>query len=433
MNTPGSDLASRLAEAQRLEDDDQALQAELLYVGVLAEHAAASEASRGIARLALRRGDVARALEHLERAVRLDPAHPRLAIDLALVLVEARQPQAAVAALQVLLEHTPGHGPAWLLLRQLRGQLGDDAGALRAAYEAATHAVTIPPQLAELVREARDHVRRHRRELFLDSYSDLRERYGAHELRRVDKAVDGYLRRHETGETAPGQRATFMHFPDLPNTPYHDVTLQPWAERLRAAFPQIRAEAERVIAEDRALPSFVDVPEGRTMGDYVDGAGDAPSWEALFFYRQGRRYDENHARCPQTSALLESIDLCRIDAQAPEILFSVLRPGSHIKAHYGVSNIRLVMHLPLIVPPDCALNLVGNGEHAWREGELVMFDDTYLHEAWNRSERTRVVLLMDCWNPHLSMIERRALRQLIAVTTGLTRIAQQHRDPDGAS
>lgn len=430
MNALASGVAARLETARQLEFDDQALQAELLYVRVLDEQSPCAEASQGIARLALRRGDVARAVAFLERAVALEPAHGPLAVDLAVALVAAERPRAAVEALQALLGRSPEHGPAWLLLGQLQDQLGDAAGALRAWYEAATRAETIPPQLAELVQHAREHVRRHRRELLLASYADLRERYGAHELRRVDKAVEGYLRHRDAGETAPGQRATFLHFPDLPNTPYHDPTLQPWAERLRSAFPQIRAEAVRVIAEDLALPDFVDVPQGRSMGDYVGGAGDAPAWEALFFYRQGRRYDENHARCPQTSALLESIDLCRIDAQAPEILFSVLRPGSHIKAHYGVSNIRLVMHLPLIVPPDCALNLVGNGEHRWREGELVMFDDTYLHEAWNRSERTRVVLLMDCWNPHLSAIERRALRQLIAVTTGLTRM-HQRRTADG--
>jgi hypothetical protein len=48
---------------------------------------------------------------------------------------------------------------------------------------------------------------------------------------------------------------------------------------------------------------------------------------------------------------------------APEVLFSVLAPGSHISPHHGVTNVRLVMHLPLIVPPgaDCALHLVGHG------------------------------------------------------------------------
>jgi len=32
----------------------------------------------------------------------------------------------------------------------------------------------------------------------------------------------------------------------------------------------------------------------------------------------------------------------------------------------------------------------------------VFFDDTYEHEAWNRSGETRVVLILDCWNPYLT-------------------------------
>jgi len=76
-----------------------------------------------------------------------------------------------------------------------------------------------------------------------------------------------------------------------------------------------------------------------------------------------------------------------------------------------------VRHLPLLVPPDCALQLVDAGTRAWIEGQLVMFDDTYLHEAWNRSSSIRVILLMDCWNPHLTAPEREAIvriTQLIA-------------------
>ncbi|MEO7339196.1 MAG: aspartyl/asparaginyl beta-hydroxylase domain-containing protein, partial [Caldimonas sp.] len=61
----------------------------------------------------------------------------------------------------------------------------------------------------------------------------------------------------------------------------------------------------------------------------------------------------------------------------------------------------------------------GGGIHAWTEGELVMFDDTFLHEAWNRSAQTRVVLLMDCWNPHLTAVERLACTQLIEMISSL--------------
>ena len=83
-----------------------------------------------------------------------------------------------------------------------------------------------------------------------------------------------------------------------------------------------------------------------------------------------------------------------------------------------------------LVPPDCALRLVDRGEHAWREGELLLFDDTYLHEAWNRSDRTRIVLLMDCWSPYLTPVEKEALVLLIEAIGGLHR--RGATDPAGA-
>ena len=77
------------------------------------------------------------------------------------------------------------------------------------------------------------------------------------------------------------------------------------------------------------------------------------------------------------------------------------------------------MHLPLVVPQGCALNVIGVEERAWREGELLLFDDTYQHEAWNQSDRTRIILLMDCWNPHLTAVERLACKQLIELIGSL--------------
>jgi aspartate beta-hydroxylase len=97
----------------------------------------------------------------------------------------------------------------------------------------------------------------------------------------------------------------------------------------------------------------------------------------------------------------------------------VLNPQTHIKPHYGVTNTRLVMHLPLLVPPDCALNVIDAGAHVWQEGRLVMFDDTFEHEAWNRSDSTRVILLMDCWNPHLTPVEQQACTRLIEMISSL--------------
>jgi len=51
-----------------------------------------------------------------------------------------------------------------------------------------------------------------------------------------------------------------------------------------------------------------------------------------------------------------------------------------------------------------------------KAGECFAFDDTYLHEAWNRGTGTRVILLMDTWNPHLSEVEKLALAEVVSQT-----------------
>ena len=66
--------------------------------------------------------------------------------------------------------------------------------------------------------------------------------------------------------------------------------------------------------------------------------------------------------------------------------------------------------------------MVGGERHDWREGHAVVFDDTYEHEAWNRGSRTRVVLIVDVWSPHLSLAERDAVA-LVAAMGDLNRAA----------
>ena len=234
----------------------------------------------------------------------------------------------------------------------------------------------------------------------------------------MDRALDGYLEFIEVAPPDPNQRPKFFFFPDLPPGPYHDPYLQPWAHRVTDAFAPVRAEALKVWNEDRELPPFLSLTPDAKLEDYLTSSSGKPSWEAFFFFRHGKRYDENHTRCPVTSSLLESIDLCRIEDQAPEICFSILTPGTKIMPHYGVTNTRLVMHFPLVVPPQCALNVLNHGAHDWKEGELMMFDDTYCHEAWNHSESPRIVLLMDCWNPHLTQPERLAVKLLNETISG---------------
>jgi len=419
----------QLRQAEGHEAAGELSQAERIYLAILDELPGHAAASLRLAQLAVDRRDLVRAEHLLRLAHDTSPDDVEVAIMLSTVLGAADRAGEALAPLERLLGRNPDAQVAWLLLGIARSRVGDAQGALKASYQAVTRAwragqwldqASTPPHLLRVVTDAVQRVRRGRRELFFDAFADLKAQHGAQALARMDRALRAYLKETEDGPTDPRQRPLFFYFPGLPDTGFHDPLLVPWAARLRDAFPDIRAEALRVAGEDQdALPDFVRLPKGQDMGKYVAGDSPDPRWQAFFFYRRGQRYDENHARCPKTSAVFESLSLCRIDAQAPEICFSVLRPGTTIQAHHGVTNTRLVLHLGLVVPEDCALNLVGLESRAEREGELMLFDDTFLHEAWNRSHRNRIIVLMDCWNPHLTPIEQLACKQLVETVSSL--------------
>ena len=129
-----------------------------------------------------------------------------------------------------------------------------------------------------------------------------------------------------------------------------------------------------------------------------------PNWSAFYLIKDGSEVALNTRRCPATMAALRRLPLCRT-GRTPVVLFSLLQPGTRIRPHHGFMNARLICHLPLIIPEACALR-VGNETRAWREGEVVLFDDSVEHEAWNLSKELRVVMIFDVWRPELSEKER---------------------------
>ena len=131
-------------------------------------------------------------------------------------------------------------------------------------------------------------------------------------------------------------------------------------------------------------------------------------WSAMFLWEYGVRNEEVCALCPATAAALERVPRSKIPGRAPSAFFSLLKPRTHIPPHTGVTNMRAIIHLPLIVPEGCRFR-VGGETRVWREGEAFAFDDTIEHEAFNDSDELRAVLIFDVWNPHLSEAEQRLL------------------------
>lgn len=82
-------------------------------------------------------------------------------------------------------------------------------------------------------------------------------------------------------------------------------------------------------------------------------------------------------------------------------LFSILLPHKHIPEHRGYYKGVIRYHLGLIVPQSqekCRIR-VGNEVRHWEEGKSLIFDDTFQHEVWNKTDEIRVVLFLDFIRP----------------------------------
>jgi aspartyl/asparaginyl beta-hydroxylase (cupin superfamily) len=205
---------------------------------------------------------------------------------------------------------------------------------------------------------------------------------------------------------------TLMYFPRLPALEFYERADFPWLEAFEAATDQIRAELLQCLADDadQVVP-YVDYPAGAPLNQWRE-LNRSRRWGAYYLIKGGVGVEAHLRRCPKTAALLATAPLARVPGEAPNAFFSILEPRTRIPPHTGVSNTRLVVHVPLVIPAGCGFR-VGSETREWRPGEAWVFDDTIEHEAWNGSEEPRAILILDTWNPLLTDAER----DLVSVAT----------------
>lgn len=173
------------------------------------------------------------------------------------------------------------------------------------------------------------------------------------------------------------------------NPPVYDIALFPWAAGIEKAYPAIRAELECVLVRKSELPNFQDI--SADVKTITDDAG----WKTFFLAGFGKPSARNIGQCPKTWEALRNIPSLKT------AMFSIIEPGKHLPAHRGPYNGVLRLHLGLIVPEvsDRLAIRVGRQICHWQEGQVLIFDDAYEHEAWNHTEKTRVVLFVDFVKP----------------------------------
>ena len=421
--SPALAVESLIEQARAHARQGRIAQAEAVYRETLAITPDHAEALNFVGMCGLARGEHAEAVRMLQRASELEPAQPEIWKTLGLVHMGAGHAAEALAAFDHALQLDPDHFVTRLHRGAAMERLGRTYDAVASYFGAIVAAQnrglwlsddTTPTGLRPVVKHAMRSVNANRRNLLLEILAPLRQQHGAEALRRIEHGLAIYLGDEPANYPDPRQRPKFFYVPGLRTQPYFERESFPWHAELEEHTQVIRAELLGVLREDHGIEPFLGTNDNELLKQQklLDGTRGPAEWNAFFFHRHGEVFRQNASRCPRTTEVLDSLPLVHIREHAPEVLFSVLTPGSHILPHHGITNTRLVTHLPLIVPGDCAIR-VGGIDHVWQEGRCVTFDDTFEHEAWNRSDKVRAVMIMDSWHPDLSEVEREAISLLV--------------------
>ncbi len=198
-----------------------------------------------------------------------------------------------------------------------------------------------------------------------------------------------------------GQAPYYRRFPGLTAKPYWDGS--EWPSECRAVLSRFEEDQSALRAEFEAgLPATRGAYRGQSTGYF----GIADRWLSYaLVHETGAPVPEAFAAFPRLARILADL----VELKFPcKTYFALMKPGVHLAEHCGGQNIALRMHFALRIPPGDAALRVGGIDRRWENGKLVFFDDTFVHEAWNRTDQDRYILLMRLMHPELSPLERAA-------------------------
>lgn len=364
---------------------------------------------------ALQAGDALAAMAAFRSAAEADPTAAPLWTNLAHACRLAGRFEDERTALDRALALDQTDFGAQLRKAQLLQRLGEEIAALTTwsgVQQLAAQFPNLPPHIRAELADGQAYCAALEERLYTridEGLAGLRPDWDETEQRRIRAFVDTALGRRQVYHN----QCAGVHYPFLPEDEFFDRRHFPWLAELEADHAAIRDELRALLATtDPHIRPYVQMEPGSPQNDWsaLDGSLD---WSACFLYEYGRPNQPVLERCPRTAAALARLPLAQIPGRAPSAFFSILRPRSSIPPHTGVTNTRAIVHLALDVPAGCGFR-VGNEVREWVAGEAFAFDDTIEHEAWNRSDEIRTVLIIDTWNPHLSPREQMALQAYFA-------------------
>lgn len=247
--------------------------------------------------------------------------------------------------------------------------------------------------------------------------------------------------------TAPGSPSSNQqHQQRRHRIAFNDPLVTSAVQHVESNYDAIRAEYFSAVlgqgnetnphADNVSKPLEPDYDVASKGGEHAEDALHSGTWDWHSYILNGVKNEKFKERCPKTAGVVDDLEKEGMLFGTPFsfCFFSTLHGKSNIKSHTGPMNLRLRMHLPLLVPKESKGNAnntqgeclprtttgirVADQIREWHEGEPLILDDSYNHEVWNDSEESRVLFLLDLWHPDVKMEERERITNMFNFARG---------------
>lgn len=259
------------------------------------------------------------------------------------------------------------------------------------------------------------------RQKLADVLAAAKRRYKPAELERIEDAFAIATGLKESvGHEDPAQDGISFFFPGLTAKPWHDKENFPLCPKLEQSWEAIKEELEFALGKRRGFQQFL---RRGTDKQTAEDAGVPREWKALYLKEHTEEFPENRLMCPVTTAIVDEEP--RLENY---VFFSALDPGGFIAPHHATYNWVFNIHLGLIVPDTrsevCGVRVKDEAK-GWEEGKCHVFDSSFEHEAWNKADTTRFILVITTYHPELTQVEVSLLKK---VNVELAKVADEMHD-----
>jgi aspartate beta-hydroxylase len=409
------DQVVMLAEsADALAREGRRADAETVYRRVLEAAPHHLRALTYLAMSAFETGRHEESVRYLMEAIRLEPSRSTLHQNLALVRLAQGLPGKALESIDQAIALHPEAAVNHLHRGHILESLGQETPALESYGRGLARDPTLrlatqslPPGIRVLAQRAIARLAPIRLARIDEAARAVEAEHGVPLPARARRFLDIFKGLTPAPQEHPFQKPEFLLYPGLGARAWFERGEFPWIHAFESKTPDIRAEFEAL--ESSLEEAYVPQSTGQKIWSPLAGSRD---WGSFHLYRSGTPIPRILHLCPNTFAALKLLPLARGRNHAPEIFFSILKPGVELPPHHGLSNAKLTLHLGLEVPPETAIRVGGESRH-WREGRSLVFDDSFEHSAWNHDTRPRAVLIADIWNPALTPTEQELVERVI--------------------